>query len=38
MNGKSTTVKELMEFLRTVPEDALIYRAETINMGIKYHK
>ena len=31
MNGKTTTVKELIEFLKTVPEDALVYRAETIN-------
>lgn len=31
MNGKTTTAKELIEFLKTVPEDALVYRAETIN-------
>ena len=31
MNGKITTVKELVEFLKTMPEDALVYRSETIN-------
>lgn len=31
MYGKTTTVKELVEFLKTMPEDALVYRAETIN-------
>ena len=31
MDGKTTTVKELIDILKTMPEDALVFRAETIN-------
>lgn len=31
MNGTYTTVKELIDKLREYPEDAIIYRAETID-------